>query len=96
MSLEGDNLRKNRLELMGLPGFGNNSGSPRDIRPRRDEERPPINDFGMDLEGAEFQSKYGSGLGVSSKHVSHENPSSKTRRERSTVSSPRVRLQSVV
>lgn len=79
MSLEGENLRRNRLEQMGFPGFGNNPGSPHDIRPRRETIRPPINDSGIDLEGPEFQPQFSSPLHSRERERRHEKPANKER-----------------
>lgn len=79
MSLEGENLRRNRLEQMGLPGFGKNPGSPHDIRPRHDTLRPPINDSGIDLEGSEFQPQFGLPLHARERERRHEQPAKKGR-----------------
>ncbi len=76
MALENEPPGHNRLERMGLPGYGRNPGSPKDVRPPQANNFAPIRDYGMDLESPTFQNKYGSGLGVPSKHVPHERPPS--------------------
>lgn len=65
MSLDGEKLRRNRLELMGFPGYGKNPAYPQDVQRRQQDMPPPINDFGIDLEGPDFRRQYGSALGAS-------------------------------
>lgn len=60
MALENEPPGHNRLERMGLPGYGKNPGSHRDLPPRHEGIPSRINDSGIDLEGAEFEKKYGS------------------------------------
>lgn len=69
MARENEPPGHNRLERMGLPGFGKNPRSPRDMPRRYGDVPTPINDQGIDLEAPDFQQQYRSPLGTPSQNV---------------------------
>lgn len=76
MALENEPPGHNRLERMGLPGYGRNPGSPKDVRPRQKDIFPPIQDSGISLDAPGFGYRSNDHLGIPQNEAPQKQPAS--------------------